>query len=147
MPEQRPGTGGGNTRAPGRCPGRDNGLDGGELRGLRVDGDVPAEQHAARDLTGVPGRVLRAGGKRGCHPCHRGACRISAATFPPGPGPGSCHGCPSSQSLTSGSVLARHSAGQAWTTSSGAGRLPSPPGTPARGTRRNAAAAGRSCGG
>ena len=36
-------------------------LDGGgdELRGLRVDDDVPAEQHAADDLPGVPGRVLR----------------------------------------------------------------------------------------
>jgi hypothetical protein len=36
-------------------------LDGGgdELRGLRVDGDVPAEQHAADD---VAGRVLRAVG-------------------------------------------------------------------------------------
>ena len=31
-----------------------------ELRGLRVDSDVPAEQHPADDLPGVPGRVLRA---------------------------------------------------------------------------------------
>jgi len=39
-------------------------LDGGgdELRGLRVDGDVPAEQHAADDMAGVAGRVLRAVG-------------------------------------------------------------------------------------
>jgi hypothetical protein len=42
----------------------ERGLDGGgdELRGLRVDGDVTAEQHAADDLPGVPGRVLRAVG-------------------------------------------------------------------------------------
>ena len=42
----------------------ERGLDGGgdELRGLRVDDDVPAEQHAADDLSGVPGRVLRAVG-------------------------------------------------------------------------------------
>jgi hypothetical protein len=41
----------------------ERGLDGGgdELRGLGVDGDVPAEQHAADDLPGVPGRVLRLG--------------------------------------------------------------------------------------
>jgi hypothetical protein len=39
-------------------------LDGGgdELRGLGVDGNVPAEQHAADDVPGVPGRVLRFGG-------------------------------------------------------------------------------------
>jgi len=39
-------------------------LDGGgdELRGLRVDGDVPAEQHAADDVADVAGRVLRAVG-------------------------------------------------------------------------------------
>ena len=30
--------------------------------GLRVDGDVPAEQHVADDLPGVPGRVLRSCG-------------------------------------------------------------------------------------
>jgi hypothetical protein len=36
---------------------------GDELRGLRVDGNVPAEQHAADDLPGVPGSVLRAGGQ------------------------------------------------------------------------------------
>jgi hypothetical protein len=42
----------------------ERGLDSGgdELGGLRVDGNVPAEQHAADDLPGVPGRVLRAGG-------------------------------------------------------------------------------------
>jgi hypothetical protein len=39
-------------------------LDGGgqERRSFRVDDDVPAEQYAAGDLPGVPGRVLRAGG-------------------------------------------------------------------------------------
>jgi hypothetical protein len=39
-------------------------LDGGghELRSFRVDDDVPAEQHAADDLSSVPGRVLRVGG-------------------------------------------------------------------------------------
>lgn len=30
------------------------------MRGLRVDGDVPAEQPAADDVAGVPGRFLRA---------------------------------------------------------------------------------------
>ena len=42
----------------------ERGLDGGgdELRGLGVDGDVAAEQHAADDVAGVPGRVLRAAG-------------------------------------------------------------------------------------
>jgi hypothetical protein len=42
----------------------ERGLDGGgdQLRGFRVDGDVPAEQHTADDLPGVPGRVLRLGG-------------------------------------------------------------------------------------
>jgi hypothetical protein len=41
----------------------ERGLDGGgdELGGLGVDGDVAAEQHAADDLPGVPGRVLRLG--------------------------------------------------------------------------------------
>jgi len=59
--EQRLAIGGGSTRAPARRPGRrtgpERGLDGGgdELRGLRVDDDVPAEQHAADDLPGVPG--------------------------------------------------------------------------------------------
>ena len=67
--EQRLAAGRGNTRAPARCPGRRTGLkrrlDHGddELRGLRIDDDVPAEQHAADDLPGVPGRVLRAGGQ------------------------------------------------------------------------------------
>jgi hypothetical protein len=39
-------------------------LDGGgnKLRGLRVDDDVPAEQHAADDVPCVPERILRAGG-------------------------------------------------------------------------------------
>jgi hypothetical protein len=39
-------------------------LDGGghQLRSFRVDDDVPAEQHTADDLPGVPGRVLRADG-------------------------------------------------------------------------------------
>jgi hypothetical protein len=48
--------------------GRWRGLDGvgDELRGLRVDDDVAAEQHAADDLPGVPGRVLRVGGH--CQP-------------------------------------------------------------------------------
>jgi len=38
----------------------EGGLDGGggELHGLRVGDDVLAEQHAADDLSGVPGRVL-----------------------------------------------------------------------------------------
>jgi hypothetical protein len=42
----------------------ERGLDGGrdELRGLRVDDDVPAEQHVADDLPGVPGHVVRADG-------------------------------------------------------------------------------------
>ena len=35
---------------------------GDEVRGLRVDDDVPAEQHAADDLPGVPVLVLRVGG-------------------------------------------------------------------------------------
>ena len=66
MSEQRLAVGGGNTRASARRPGgrtgAERGLDGGgdELRGLSVDGDVAAEQHAADDLPGVPGRVLQA---------------------------------------------------------------------------------------
>jgi len=65
--EQRLAVDMGNTRASARRPGRRIGLerrlDGGgdELRGLRVDGDVPAEQHAADNLPGMPGRVLRIG--------------------------------------------------------------------------------------
>jgi hypothetical protein len=35
---------------------------GDKLRGLRVDGDVPAEQHAADDVADVAGRILRAVG-------------------------------------------------------------------------------------
>jgi hypothetical protein len=67
LSEQRLAIGGGNTRAPAQRPGRrtgvERGLDGGgdELRGLRVDDDVPAEQHAADDLPGVRGRVVRSG--------------------------------------------------------------------------------------
>ena len=51
-------------RRPGLRTGLERGLDGGgdELRGLRVDDDVPAEQHAADDLPGVRGRVVRADG-------------------------------------------------------------------------------------
>jgi hypothetical protein len=47
-----------------RRAGLERGLDGvgDKLRGLRVDGDVAAEQHAADDLPGVPGRILRAVG-------------------------------------------------------------------------------------
>jgi hypothetical protein len=62
--EQRLAVGGGNTLASARRPGGRTGLerrlDGSddELRGLRVDDDFPAEQHAADDLSGVPGRVL-----------------------------------------------------------------------------------------
>jgi hypothetical protein len=50
------------SRSPGRRTGLERGLDGGgdELRGLRVDDDVPAEQHAADDLPGVRGRGVRA---------------------------------------------------------------------------------------
>ena len=61
-------TGGGNTRAPTRRPGRrtgsERGLDGSddELRGLRVNDNVPAEQHAADDLPGVRERVAWADG-------------------------------------------------------------------------------------
>ena len=52
--------------APAYRPGGRTGLEcglnrvGDELRGLRIDDDVPAEQHAADDLPGVPGRVLQA---------------------------------------------------------------------------------------
>ena len=53
----------GRRRVAGRAGGLERGLDGvgDKLRGLRVDDDVPAEQHAADDLPGVPGRVLRVG--------------------------------------------------------------------------------------
>ena len=66
--EQRLAVGGGNTRSPARRPGRRTGLecrlDGGgdELRGLRVDDDVPAEQHAADDVPDVPEPVRLVGG-------------------------------------------------------------------------------------
>jgi hypothetical protein len=66
--EQRLATGGGAARAPAWWPGGrgglERGLDGGgdKLRGLRVNGDVAAEQHAADDLPGVPGRVKNNGG-------------------------------------------------------------------------------------
>ena len=45
----------------------EHGLDGGrdELRGLRVDDDVPAEQHAADHLPGARGRVVWADGGGG----------------------------------------------------------------------------------
>ena len=53
-------------RRPGLRTGLERGLDGGdELRGLRVDDDVPAEQHAADDLPGVRGRLVRADGGGG----------------------------------------------------------------------------------
>ncbi len=58
--EQRLAAGGGTAQAAawwlGGRGGLERGLDGvgDELRGLRVDGDVPAEQHAADDLPGVP---------------------------------------------------------------------------------------------
>ena len=66
LSEQRLTIGGGNTRAPARRPRRRTGLERGldsvddELRGLHVDDDVPAEQHAAENLHGVPGRAMRA---------------------------------------------------------------------------------------
>jgi hypothetical protein len=51
-------------RRGGRRAGLQRGLDGGrdELRGLRVDDDVPAEQHPADDLPGMRGRVRADGG-------------------------------------------------------------------------------------
>jgi hypothetical protein len=66
--EQRLAAGGRNARAPAGRPGGDAGLEhgldgvGDKLCGLRVDGDVAAEQHAADDLPGVPGHILRACG-------------------------------------------------------------------------------------
>ena len=60
-PEQRLAAGGGAARAPAWWPGGRGGLEpdldgvGNELRGLRVDGDVAAEQHPADDLPGVQG--------------------------------------------------------------------------------------------
>jgi hypothetical protein len=49
-------------RRPGGRTGAERGLDGvgDELRGLGVDGDIPAKQHAPDDLPGVPGRILQA---------------------------------------------------------------------------------------
>ena len=58
-------------RAPARRQGRrtrlERGLDGDsdELRGLRVDDDIPAEQNAANDLPGMWERVVRAEGGGG----------------------------------------------------------------------------------
>ena len=69
MSEQPLTVGGGETptsaRRPGRRIGLERRLDGGrdELRGLRVDDDVPAEQHTADDLPGMPGHILRVGGQ------------------------------------------------------------------------------------
>ena len=77
----------GNTPGPARRPGwrtrLERGLDRGrdELRGLRVDDDVPAEQHAADDLPGMRGRVVRADGGLG----HTRDCRRN------GPGPVAGH--------------------------------------------------------
>jgi hypothetical protein len=74
---QRLAAGGGGAREPARRPegrtGLERGLDGGddELRGLRVDGDVPAEQDPADHLPGVRGRVLRFGSHLG-PPCRDG---------------------------------------------------------------------------
>jgi hypothetical protein len=70
VPGQNSGSlpGGGVARAPAWWPGGRGGLErgldgvGDKLRCLRVDGDVAAEQHAADDLPGVPGRILRGGG-------------------------------------------------------------------------------------
>ena len=52
---------------PGPGVGLERGLDGGrdELRGLRVDDDVPAEQHAPDHLPGVRRRAARADGGGG----------------------------------------------------------------------------------
>ena len=73
--EQRLAAGGGATRAwwPGGRGGLERGLDGigDKLRGLRVDGDDAAEQHAADDLPGVPGCILRVGGHATVVSLHR----------------------------------------------------------------------------
>ena len=91
--EQRLTIGGGNTRAPARRPGGRAGLerrlDGGgdQLRGLGVDGDVAAEQHAADDLASVRGQVC-------ARPKHPPAVPPDRAGLPdtagphPGRGPG-----------------------------------------------------------
>jgi hypothetical protein len=79
---QRLAIGGGNTRAPARRPGRRTGLerspDGGrdELRGLRVDDDVPAEQDAADDLPGVRGAS--------CGPMAAGEGPVASGSVTPG---------------------------------------------------------------
>jgi len=75
---------------PGRRAGLERGLDGGrdELRGLRVDDDVPAEQNAADDLPGMRGRVGRADGGAGTGGIglgHTQDCRRN------GPGPAAAH--------------------------------------------------------
>jgi len=71
---RRPAAGAGNPRSPALPPGGLTGLEGGldggrdELRCLRIDDDVPAQQHAADDLPGVrecAGRVDGAGGGTG----------------------------------------------------------------------------------
>jgi hypothetical protein len=68
LSEQRLAIGRGNTSARARRPGRrtrlERGLDSGgdEPRGLRVDDDVPAEQNAADDPSGMQGRITRADG-------------------------------------------------------------------------------------
>jgi hypothetical protein len=75
---------------PGGSVGLERGLDGGrdELRGLRVDDDVPAEQHAADDLPGVRGRVVRADGGRGTGGIGLGHTRDCRRN---GPGPAAGH--------------------------------------------------------
>ena len=93
--EQRLASGGGSTRAPAPRPGLrvglERGLDGGgdDLRGLRVDDDVPAEQHAADNLPGARGRVVRVdgggGGTGGIGLGHIRDCRRN------GPGPVAGH--------------------------------------------------------
>jgi hypothetical protein len=70
LSRQRLALGGGTTRAPPRRAGGrtdlERGLDSGgdELRGLRVDDDVPTEQNAAHDLPSMRERVVRADGGR-----------------------------------------------------------------------------------
>ena len=59
---------GGSVRAASRWPGGRTGAErglngvGDKLRGLGIDGDVAAEQHAADDVADVAGRLLRAVG-------------------------------------------------------------------------------------